>query len=222
MTTELRAKLANILARKSSRAGEFTLSFEPAVFPLNLRAQFTGYVRIALEIGCGWGEYTRAWAAMHPQTLVVALEKKLARVLSSSRTQKQERIENIRYMVLDVAWFFEGVFAPGQFDEITINFPDPWPKARHHKHRFVSPDFAASLAHIAALQGKLTFATDNYAYAREALTVFEASPMWQNDNGSFIVRSEISGRPQSYFETLHRAEGALIYFLQFSRQELRS
>jgi len=214
-------KLAKILAAKAARAGSFALPFERSTFPLNIRAQFPAYERIALEIGCGWGEYTRAWAALNPQTLVVALEKKLARVLSSTRTQKAERIENIRYMVLDIAWFFDGIFAPAQFDEITINFPDPWPKARHHKHRFVSPDFAATLAHTAAPQAKLTFATDNYAYAREAVTVFEESSAWQNDNGRFIVRNEIAGRPQSYFESLHRAEGALIYFLQFSRRTPR-
>lgn len=210
-------KIRKILASKSERAGEYCLPFDTARFPLDIRSLHPGFSSYALEIGCGWGEYTRAYAQQNPGTLVVAIEKKLARVLASSRAQRAEGIGNIRYMVLDLAWFFDGVFAAGQFDAITINFPDPWPKARHHKHRFVSPDFAASLQQIARPEARLTFVTDNYPYAREAMQTFEASPHWRNAVAQWVAVGEITGRPRSFFETVHRQEGAPIYFLQYDR-----
>ncbi len=143
-------------------------------------------------------------------------KKKLARVIASAKMQQRGKIANIRYLVLDVAWFFDGIFAAGQFDEILINFPDPWPKARHHKHRFISPKLTAELARICRPGAKLTFATDDYAYTREAARVLEKSALWKNTQGAYMARSELAGRPPSYFEQLHRDEGALIYFLQYA------
>jgi len=208
-------KLLKILAAKAQRGGEFCLPFDTAAFPLAVRKMFPQFSRYVLEIGCGWGEYTRAYAQMHRDTLVVAIEKKLARVLASSRAQRLDGTNNIRYLVLDLAWFFDGVFAAGQFDQVIINFPDPWPKARHHKHRFISPGFAASLRRVVRKGARLTFATDNYPYAREAMETFEASTQWRNAVAPWIAVGEITGRPRSYFETLHRNEGAPIYFLQY-------
>lgn len=219
MPAAIREKLARILESKAKRGGSFCLPFDTAQFPFNIRALFPGFASYVLEIGSGWGEFTRAYAAANPQSLTIAIEKKLARVLASSRQQSAQSITNIRYLVLDIAWFFEGVFAPEQFDAITINFPDPWPKLRHHKHRFISPEFAISLAAISRQGARLTFATDNYAYAREAMTVFEQCPAWKNSVAPWVALDRIAGRPQSYFETLHRNEGAPIYFLAYTHTE---
>jgi tRNA G46 methylase TrmB len=72
----LQAKLAAILTKKAKRAGEFALPFERDSFPLNVRKGFSGFERFALEIGCGWGEFTRALAAQEPGTMHIAIEKK--------------------------------------------------------------------------------------------------------------------------------------------------
>lgn len=216
LPAEIEAKLAGILGKKAQRGGQYCLDFNRETFPLNVRKEFPQFRHFVLEIGCGWGEFTRAYAQQNPETMVIAIEKKLARVISSGRAQKRENIENIRYLVLDVAWFFAGIFAAGQFDEILINFPDPWPKARHHKHRFVSPELTAELARICRPGAKLTFATDDYAYTREAAGVLEKSHAWKNTQSPYMARSELPGRPRSFFEQLHRDEGALIYFLQYA------
>lgn len=218
LPAEIRAKLAGILRKKSDRAGEFCLSFDPLLFPLKLRESFPQFERIVLEIGCGWGEFTRAYAKLNPKTLVVALEKKLARVLICTKAQRAESIPNIRYMVLDLAWFFSGIFAADQFDGVMINFPDPWPKTRHHKHRFISAPLTNELARISRGGCRLIFATDDYIYAREAASVFENSDRWINTQGSYMARSDIPSRPVSFFEQLHRNEGALIYFLEYEVQ----
>jgi tRNA (guanine-N7-)-methyltransferase len=218
LSQTIQEKLARILALKATRAGEFALPFDKTKFPLQVRGLFPDYAKLALEIGCGWGEFTRAFASQNSDTMVIAIEKKLARVISSGRDQRRERIANVRYLVLDVAWFFEKIFAFAQFDQITINFPDPWPKLRHHKHRFISAEFVAELSRLAAPDCRLTFATDNYPYAHEAMQAFEKANEWKNLNGAFCARSDIPGRPRSFFEALHRNEGAPIYFLEYLRQ----
>lgn len=213
-------KLLGILQKKSARGGEFTLPFSADISPIAPRDSNPGFARYELEIGCGWGEYTRQTAAIQPKTFFLAIEKKLARVITSGREQKKLGITNVRYLILDVAWFFSGVFAAGQFDAVTINFPDPWPKLRHHKHRFVTPDLAEELARITAADSKFTFVSDDYRYSRECMEVFEASARWRNIAAPFSASHEIPGRSESFFEKLHRAEGATIYFLQYRKQEL--
>jgi tRNA (guanine-N7-)-methyltransferase len=210
-------KLAHILAKKSGRGGEFCLPFSEEKLPFAIRETFPAYKKYALEIGCGWGEFTRQWAEKNPETLVIAIEKKLARVLSSTRQQRKMNLQNIRYLILDIAWFFDGIFSADTFDEITVNFPDPWPKARHHKHRFISPEFAAEISRISRAGAIFTFASDNYRYAREAAEAFEQHPGWRNSIAPYAARPEIPGRPQSFFEQVHRAEGAPIYFLSYNK-----
>jgi tRNA (guanine-N7-)-methyltransferase len=217
LPTTIQEKLRTILTRKSARGGEFTLPFSEDLLPKDIRRQFPGFQKYTLEIGCGWGEFTRTMAKAEPQTLFVAIEKKLARVLRSSKIQKREGIANIRYLVLDIAWFFAGIFSAGTFDAVTINFPDPWPKARHHKHRFISPDFAETISHLARPGCRLTFASDNYRYAREVTGVFEQSGFWRNTIAPYTARGSIPGRPVSFFEEIHRREGAPIFFLEYEK-----
>jgi len=212
-------KLLNILEKQSIRAGEFAVPFSRATVPLAVRNMYTDFSRYELEVGCGWGEYTRSVAVKNPQTLYVALEKKLARILSSSRSQKTMHIKNIRYLALDVSWFFENIFTSGTFDAVTINFPDPWPKLRHHKHRFVTPVFATEIFRITRPGAMFTFASDDYRYARECAETFEKSNLWQNILEPYAAAPHIHGRPETFFEKLHRDEGATIYFLRYKRME---
>ena len=47
------------------------------------------------------------------------------------------------------------------------------------------------------------------------MQAFEATDAFKNMQGPFLASCEIEGRPRSFFETLHRNEGALIYFLRY-------
>ena len=61
-------------------------------------------------------------------------------------------------------------------DRVFILFPDPWPKARHHKRRIVQPDMLEDLARVLKPGGRLRFATDVAGYADWALERILASP----------------------------------------------
>ena len=61
-------------------------------------------------------------------------------------------------------------------DRMIILFPDPWPKARHHKRRLVQDDFVAEAVRLLKPGGRLRFATDWADYADWALRRLTASP----------------------------------------------
>lgn len=210
--SHLKKKLASILERKNI-SGEYSIDFY-AGSQWNLWELFPDFEKFHLEIGCGWGEYTRQWAIEHPQIFTLAIEKKKKRVLANIKEAKKSKLNNIRFAVLDVSWFFETLFLANQFQYITINFPDPWPKSRHHKHRFVNPIFLEQLSVVAEENALLEFVSDSFSYSHEVLNHIEASNKWKNKNGRGVVLPHIPNRPISFFESMLRKENENVYILQ--------
>lgn len=225
--SEIADKLAKLLekkaiarlvaAGKNITGSEFALDFSRAQTPYDIAALFPDYNRYVLEIGSGWGEFALASAQSHPQTLWLALEKKKKRVLRCLKKQKLTQIPNIRWMVLDSEWFFKGLFQANSFDKVVINFPDPWPKKRHHKHRFFHENFLRELTRICKRGAILEFATDYWNYMEESVRLLESSTNWQNAEGLGVILSRIEGRPVTYFQSLKQSEKENVYFIRFSR-----
>ncbi|MDH5718393.1 MAG: methyltransferase domain-containing protein [Spirochaetia bacterium] len=217
----IRNKLENILIKKNigkTHLGEnYTIDFLPVNFPLDIRSQYSEYKSYILELGSGWGEFTREIAKQNPNSLIIALEKKKKRVVRCVKWQKKENIENIRWMIVDITWFFKEIFNKNSFDKIIINFPDPWPKKRHHKKRFMTDDFIEILFTISKKDTLLEFATDFWPYMQDALYSLELSGKWKNIHGKGILLNDIPDRPKSYFEKLKLEEGENTYFLQMKR-----
>ena len=134
------------------------------------------------------------------------------------RCIKNLKVPNIRFMIVDVDWFFDRLFVPASFDKVVINFPDPWPKERHHKHRFLTQQFVAALTDVVKPGGHLEFGTDFWPYMQEGMHNIAASGFWLNINGPGVILKEIEARPKSYFETLKKSEGENVYFCQFKKK----
>lgn len=218
---QLLDKLAGIIAKKNpGQAGEpFAINFSLDSLPLNIPLLFKGYKKYVLEIGCGWGEFTRDYASMHKDWLFVAIEKKKKRVMRSIAEQKKRNIENIYYMINDVDWFFTLLFTEKCFDYVIINFPDPWPKARHHKHRFMGRQFIDYLLSRLRSGAIIDFATDYWPYLEQVFYELEATVGLQNVFGGGVIKTSLPQRPVSYFESLKKEEGENTWFLRYQKIE---
>ncbi len=118
---------------------------------------------IVLEIGIGGGERLVHEAAMTPQTGFIGAEVFEAGLAKAVRAIDQNGLANIRLYDGDAGALLDWLPA-GSLARIDLFYPDPWPKRRHWKRRFVS---AANLQRIArALQpgGTFRFASDIAAY----------------------------------------------------------
>lgn len=214
----LQKKLATILKSKNI-SDPFSIDFDLDLFPLNIRKKFAQYSGYILEIGSGWGEFTLQTAQKHPDFFIIALEMKKKRILHSIQRQKELGISNIRWMILNVNWFFSEIFQIGSFDKIIINFPDPWPKKKHHKHRFMGKDFIQILYQLLSDRGELEFATDHWHYMESVLKMFkEEDKFWENKNGNMVVKTKIENRPKSFFEYTMEEEGKTSYFLEMRKR----
>ena len=139
--------------------------------PLDPRALFPAAKVFVLEIGFGGGEHLAAQAAAHPDTGFLGVEPFLNGVGSCLRHIEEAGVANVRLHMGDARDVI-AVLPDARLDRVDILFPDPWPKARHHKRRLVQADFVASLARIVKPGGEVRFATDWANYAAWTLEMF--------------------------------------------------
>jgi tRNA (guanine-N7-)-methyltransferase len=131
-----------------------------------------------LEIGFGGGEHLAAQAERRPNALFMGAEPFLNGVASALRHVDERGLANVRLHAGDVRTLMAAL-PDACLDRVIILFPDPWPKARHHKRRLVQDDFVEEAARLLKAGGRLRFATDWADYADWALKRLTASPRFR-------------------------------------------
>ena len=167
---------------------------------------------LVVEIGCGVGEATGVLAAARPEVDVLALEVWLPGVAASLAEVAAAGAENVRFCSVDAVWSLQNLVAPGALEELWTFFPDPWPKARHHKRRLVQPDFAALVASRLRPGGVWRLATDWAPYAEHMQAVLDAEPALE---GGVVERW--AERPVTKFERKGLEVGRTITDLLYRR-----
>ncbi|MEE2760581.1 MAG: tRNA (guanosine(46)-N7)-methyltransferase TrmB, partial [Pseudomonadota bacterium] len=141
----------------------------PAVLPENLQSLFPGPVtEIWLEIGFGAGEHLIHQAAANPGVGFIGAEpfiNGVARVLGEVEAQG---LTNIRIHADDARPLLR-CLPEASIGRVFLLFSDPWPKTRHHKRRFVTPNTLDSLARILKPGGEFRFASDHAGFQRWTL-----------------------------------------------------
>ena len=143
---------------------------------LDTEAWFGRTAPIVVEIGCGAGTSTLAMAQAEPDIDVVAVEvyrRGLAQLLSGI---DRERVRNIRLVRGDGIDVLQYMFGANSLTGVRVFFPDPWPKARHHKRRLLQPATMALIADRLRPGGVLHAATDHMGYAEHIAEVGDAEP----------------------------------------------
>ena len=136
--------------------------------PFDPRAQAPQASEVWLEIGFGGGEHMAAQAERRPDVLILGAEPFLNGVASALRHIDERDLENVRLHAGDARDLLAAL-PDASLDRLFVLFPDPWPKARHHKRRLVQGAFIEEAARVLAVGGRLRFATDWADYANWAL-----------------------------------------------------
>lgn len=147
--------------------GTHARSPEEPAGPLDAPKWFGRSAPVVLEIGSGTGTSTLAMAKAEPDIDVIAVEvyrRGLAQLLGAI---DREGVTNIRLVRGDGVDVLEHMFGPDSLTGVRVFFPDPWPKARHHKRRLLQPDTVALIADRLRPGGVLHAATDHPGYAEQ-------------------------------------------------------
>lgn len=126
---------------------------------------------LALEIGCGKGDFATGYAARHPEVAFCAMERVVDVLMLAAEKAKAAELDNLLFLSKN-AELLPAYFSEGEVDLLFLNFSDPWPKARHAKRRLTSPVFLDLYRRVLKPGAVLTLKTDNAAlfdYSLETL-----------------------------------------------------
>ncbi|MGE8941726.1 tRNA (guanine(46)-N(7))-methyltransferase TrmB [Leptospira interrogans] len=170
-----------------------------------------------LEIGFGGGEHLIWQAESHPDVGLIGCEPYLDGVVKVLAAVQSRKLDRIRLHADDarplLRWLPES-----SISRAFVLFPDPWPKARHHKRRLISPAMVDALARVIQPGGQFRIATDIGDYARTALLAMVGSPDFQwlaNSPADWRVRP--ADWPQTRYEQKAAAAGRRCYYFRFER-----
>lgn len=169
--------------------------------------------RVILELGCGHGAYTVALAEKFPDTTLVGVDIKGARMWHGASKSKELGLKNVRFLRVMIE-DLEKYFNKGEVDEIWITFPDPHPRKGKAKKRLTSQRFLDIYKKILKPGGIVHFKTDDKAlfdYSKEVIPKLDKciEDLYAAKNVDELLLI------QTPYEKRHLAAGRTIYYLSF-------
>ena len=135
--------------------------------PLDLKDVFDDR-DVWLEIGFGGGEHMVHQAALSPKVGIIGCEPYINGVAMLLGKIREASCDNIRIHPGDVRDLFD-VLPDASIAKAFLLYPDPWPKKRHHRRRFVTGDYLEPLSRVLQKGAEFRVATDIADYVRQAL-----------------------------------------------------
>lgn len=167
---------------------------------------------IIIEYCSGNGQWIGERARQNPQFNWIAVEKRFERARQIWLLMHREKLDNL-CIICGEALTFTRYYAPIAA-EVYVNFPDPWPKLRHAKHRLIRKEFVQELIRIVQPGGQAICVTDDPTYAAQMVKEFSKSPDW---NFLFNV-NEWPAYGRSYFNDLWLQKGRIIHYISHERK----
>ena len=187
----------------------------PTRAPLDLGARFDGKP-VWLEFGFGGGEHMVHQAAQNPDIGIIGAEPYINGVAMLLGKIRKAGVENLAVHPGDARDLFD-VLPEASIDRAFLLYPDPWPKARHHRRRFVTPEHLAPLARVLKPGAIFRVATDIEDYVRQTLEqvprhgftwMAEGPSDWRQPWGDWI---------STRYEQKALREGRTPHYLTFQR-----
>ena len=197
---------------------QFGIDLQPSV-KLNLADLFGRNVTTIIDIGFGNGEALIEMAQQHPDWNFLGIEVHrpgIGHALLSLENQQQTNssVDNVRLLCADAMDVLQQYIPCNSVTGITIFFPDPWPKKRHHKRRLIRPTTLALIQQVLQPQGFLYIATDWQDYATHIAVVIDTFPSLHK-----VAADALLERPNTKFEQRGRRLGHQVWELAYQMTE---
>jgi tRNA (guanine-N7-)-methyltransferase len=173
--------------------------------------------RIRLESGFGGGEHLIHRALENPETGFIGVEPFVNSMAKLLARVEEQGIRNIRVFDDDATLVLDWL-PPASVDQMDLLYPDPWPKKRHWKRRFVSDINVERFHRVIKPGGQFCFASDIDTYVNWTLEHFDRHPgfEWTARNARDWL-TPFANWPGTRYEAKARREGRSSAYLTFSR-----
>ena len=170
-----------------------------------------------LEIGFGGGEHLVHMAQTYPDVGIVGCEPYINGVAMLLGKIREANVPNLRVHAGDARDLFD-VLPAGSVSKVFLNYPDPWPKKRHHRRRFLTPEHLEALAEVMHTGAELRVATDIEDYVRQTLEEVPRAGFEWTAERSVDWKTPWSDWISTRYEQKALREGRTPHYLTFLRK----
>lgn len=129
---------------------------------------------IIIDFGSGMGDHAIELASNNPDIGVLAMDVHTVGLCEVASHASERELKNIRTHHGDGLDVLSDWLTPESISQVHILFPDPWPKARHHKRRLIQPQVVNQIVQVLRPGGSICFTTDDPNYFEHAVGVFDS------------------------------------------------
>jgi tRNA (guanine-N7-)-methyltransferase len=184
---------------------------------LNWAALFGNSNPVEIEVGMGKGLFLLTTATARPDTNFFGIEIVRKYQLYATTRFALRRLPNVKTVCADARWMFRQFVPEGSVAAVHVYFPDPWWKARHKKRRVFTSGFAADVARILRVGGRLLIASDVEEYFGVMTGIVRALPVFRQLHTEQCTGSLEEAGYQTNFERKARQKGTPVWRAEFER-----
>jgi tRNA (guanine-N7-)-methyltransferase len=172
---------------------------------------------IALEIGCGIGDFIVQLAARQPERNFIAIDIFNRGCKQTSNRIEKSGLKNILMMRIEARYLMYQYLGKDSLDAIYINCPDPWPKKSQRKRRLLNQAFLDLALYCLRPEGQLCFTTDFADYG-EATSILLNNEQRFNNCHPTPYTHDLGNYPISKYMRRFLELGQPIYFCHFRKR----
>jgi tRNA (guanine-N7-)-methyltransferase len=140
--------------------------------PLDVTTIFPAVQPLEVELGCGDASFVVNHAKAHPEHNFIGVERLGGRIRKLDRKGRRAGLTNLRGVRIESSYFLEYLLPPKSVATLHIYFPDPWPKRKHLKNRFINERFLEIAQRVLVHNGIVYLRTDHENYFEQMTDVF--------------------------------------------------
>lgn len=179
---------ARELAKQAARKEELKASIQD---------DLSGCERMLFEAGCGHGHWLTDYAEANPEIICVGIDLISWRIRKGNDKKAKRGLKNLHFYKAELGEFLECLPEAIRFERTVLLFPDPWPKAKHHRRRMVQPAFLDEVARRTDVGGEFCFRSDDRPYFDWTVEHLEEHKEWEVDESA-----EWPYESETYFQSL--------------------
>jgi len=172
---------------------------------------------LALEVGCGIGDFIEQMARRRPDWNFLAIDIYNRGCYKTCRKVDLNNLGNVRVMRIEARYLMAQFLPPASLAAIYVNCPDPWPKKRHRPRRLVNPEFLKLALHSLQPGGEFVFSSDFTDYAEDVASLFSTGAGFQNQLPTLYSHA-LDNYPISKYMRRFLDRGQHIYYVHYRKQ----
>lgn len=172
---------------------------------------------LALEIGCGIGDFIVQLAAANPATNFLAIDIFNKGCLKTCRRVEKAGLENVRVMRIEARHLMQRYLGEASLAAIYVNCPDPWPKKRHRDRRLINRDFLQLILYVLRPGGEFIFSSDFTDYAEQVAELMAQQEAFRNQLPEALT-TELQGYPLSKYMRRFLELNQPIHFVHYRKR----